>query len=345
MARLQSNLKIGSHIGSGHFGDVYLGKDEVHGEVAVKIFRQAPGEIDANWQMRKAALLAEGQRLKQATHQNVVQVYQLLESHTADEVHLVMEFCSGGSLQKGFDRGPMALHDVRRHSTEVALGLDAIHSRGMLHRDIKPANLLIDRRGITKLGDFGFVTDNIILGYASDAGYRDHLAPEVFCSSTTSIKTDIWAFGMTVYRLLHGATWYSKSPPPQMLIPTGGFAKGLRWLPHIPKPWRSFIRKTLNDDSDHRHQNAIEVINALGTLTTAPDWLCRVGPTLISWERRTADRKMSVTWTEHSPRRHEWAAWSEPLGTGRRRTLGGSHGIIGAAAADHDLQDFFATHA
>lgn len=344
MARLQSNLRVGAFIASGGYGDVHLGDDDIHGEVAVKIFRQFPDESLADWKARKDTLLAEGQRLRQAAHPNVVQVHQLLESPTDDEILLAMEYCSGGSLQNVFDAGPMSLSDARRHSTAVTLGLQTLHERGMLHRDIKPSNILIDRQGIAKLGDFGLVTDNLILGYASIAGYLDHLAPEVHHGYPTSVRTDTWALGMTIYRLLHGANWYAKSPPPRTLLPDGGFADKLHWLPHIPKPWRRFIRKALNDDSIYRYQNAGEVINALAALPTTPAWQCAVAASEVSWQRQTAGRQINVVWKEYSPRRHEWAAWSVPIGSGRRRSLDGSQGKIGRADADRHLQSFFATH-
>ena len=197
-----------------------------------RFFAREPAEPDANWRARKADLLREGQRLSRATYENVVHVHHLLELPTEDAVHLVMEYCAGGSLQESFVRGPMPLFDVRRHSTQIAIGLQALHTRGMLHRDIKPGNLLIDTQRVTKLGDFGLVTDDLILGYGSAAGYLDHVAPEVHVGGPTSARTDIWALGMTIYRLLHGSTWYEKSPPPHLVIPDGGFAKRLRWLFH-----------------------------------------------------------------------------------------------------------------
>lgn len=340
ISRLQSNLSIGPKIGNGHFGEVHLATDDVHGDVAVKIFRQQPHETPEEWQKRKAALLAEGQRLSQATHENVVRVHQLLASSDDDAVHLVMELCRGGSLQAAFDTGPMCLSDVRRVATEISFGLQALHARGMLHRDIKPGNLLIDNRGIAKLGDFGLVTDNLVMGYGSAAGYSDHIAHEIWHGSPTSPRTDIWALGMTIYRLLHGAEWYSRSPEPRTIVPRGGFARTLRWLPHIPNKWRRFIRKALNDDPSSRYQNVSEVINALASLPTEPNWTCGVTGDQITWERVSGGRRIKVVLTEHSPRRHEWKAWSEPVSTGRSRTLESSGGIVSPSEAARQLNSF-----
>lgn len=344
MERMESNLKIGAFLSKGHFGEVHLGTDDIHGQVAIKIFRQQPGENVVMWTSRKEVLLSEGQKLKQSTHPHVVQVFHLVEAPADDAIHLTMEFCSGGSLKADFDNGPMSLRNVKRHITQVARGLQALHDRGMLHRDIKPANILIDQHGVTKLADFGFVTDNLILGYGSVVGYNDHLAPEVHSGYATSVKTDIWALGMTVYRLLHGAMWYAKSPPPQTLIPSGGFAQNLQWLPHIPKTWRSFVRKALRDDPGRRFQTVTDMMNALAPLAATPEWECSVGSPLISWERQTHDRHIEVAWRANSQRRHEWSAWSAPLKIGRRRALGGSSGIVSSSAAQAGLETFFATH-
>ena len=340
MTVMRTSLTLGTKIGQGQFGEVFLGQDAVQGEVAVKVLTQQPSETAADWQLRKDGLLAEGQRLKQATHNNVVQVFQLLESETSNSVQLVMEYCSGGSLQVAFDRGPMRLAAVRKIVTEIAFGLQALHSRGMLHRDIKPGNLLLAGNGRAKLGDFGLVTDNIILGYGSQAGYADHIAPEVWNGSGTSMRTDIWAFGMTIYRLLHGAEWYSQSVAPRFIVADGGFANSLRWLPHVPSEWRRFVRRMLRDDPHARYQNAGEVVAALANLPTEPDWICGVTASEVRWRRRTDRRRVFAIWKRLSARRYEWAAWSEPVGKGNRRTLNGSNGIIGRARSERELEEF-----
>lgn len=339
---LVSNLQLGSSLGHGHFGEVFLGQDDVHGVVAVKIIQQDPAESVAEWQLRKQGLLQEGQRLSQATHPNVVRVFQLLESQTSDAVHLVMEFCDGGSIQADFDSGPICLSDVRTIATEAALGLDALHARGMLHRDIKPANLL-RKNGVTKLGDFGLVTNNIILGYGSAAGYADHLAHEIWHGSGTSIRSDIWALGMTIYRLLHGAEWYSRSPAPRFIVGNGGFSNCLSWLPHIPDRWRRVIRNMLRDDPQSRYQNIGQVMSALATLPVEPDWSCLAGSAKVQWQRSANGRQIQVEWNTASPRRHEWSAWSEPIGaTGRSRSLAGSTSAIGRVQAMEEMRQFFA---
>lgn len=343
MTGLKSNLQLGPIIGHGHFGEVLLAHDDIHGDVAVKILRQRPAESQVDWKLRRDGLLKEGQQLREAAHPNVVKVHYLVEAETNDAVHLVMEYCQGGSLQSVFERGPMSLADVLKASTEVAMGLQALHLKGMLHRDIKPGNLLQDGNGTTKLGDFGLVTDNLLLGYGSQAGYTDHIAYEVWKASGTSVRSDIWALGATMFRLLHGAEWYSRSPAPRYIIANGGFADSLNWLPHIPARWRRVIRKMLHDDPKSRYQHVGQVISALATLDVEPRWTCKVTSSKVSWQRRGGGRRVRVSWTRLSQRRYEWAAWSEPLGKGRTRHLGASSAKMGYDKSAKELSAFFAS--
>lgn len=195
----------------------------------------------------------------------------------------------------------MILSEVRRISTDACMGLSSLHSRGMLHRDIKPSNILLTTNNIAQLGDFGLVTDNLILGYGSQAGYADHVAIEVWSAGATSVKTDIWALGMTIYSLLHGAGWYSTLPvEPHKAIPKGGFVRSLPWLPHIPDKWRRAVRKMMHDDQDQRYQSADQVMSALAQLPILPAWSCAVTATDVRWTKTTDKRRTIATWTRHS---------------------------------------------
>lgn len=341
MATVVPPMKLGHKLGAGAFGEVFEGQDGVHGRVAVKVMSRAPLESDAEWHQRKAGLLAEAQRLSAAEHRNVVRVHSISESAADDAIHLCMAYCAGGSLQKPYEKGPLQLETVRKIATDVTFGLDALHSRGMLHRDIKPGNLLLDDTGVALLGDFGLVTDHLLNGYGSRAGYKDHIAYEVWSTWVTSAKSDIWALGMTLYRLLHGERWYEWGQSPRVAVPNGSFADTLRWLPHIPSGWRRMIRKMLNDDTSLRYQSAQQVLNALSGLDT-PSWFATVNPDSVRWEITTGDRLRVVEWRWQSPRKHEWAAWSEPTGaTGRKKSLGASSGQQGLRQTLKELEEFF----
>ncbi len=286
------------------------------------------------------AHLGEAQNLARAEHRNVVKVHYVVEGDGGNSVLICMAFCPGGSLQDYFEADPMPLPDVKRVATQVLHGLAALHHRGMLHRDIKPANILIDAQGVAQLGDFGLVTDDLILGYGSQAGYSDHIAYEVWHGSGTSAKSDIWALGMTLYRLLHGETWYSDGARPRSEVKGGGFANGLRWLPHVPSDWRRVVRKMLADDSAKRYQNAQQALNGIASLCVEPAWQAEVTPNLVEWHMTKGKRKLRAEWERLSERKHRWRAWSEPIGRGQKRSLGGSDGKIGRHDAEAGLRNF-----
>lgn len=334
------SIKLGRQIGKGGFGKVYKAKDPVQGTVAVKVFRRRRRERDAEWQNRSKKLLDEGKRLKDSEHDNVVKVFDVKEKN--NEIWLVMEFCKGGSLQNYYEKGPMCFSILRDVFTEVALGLHAIHKRGMIHRDIKPANILLDEINHAKIGDFGLVTNDIFDGYASAAGYIDHVAKEVFITRETSIKSDIWAFGMTVYRMLNGKEFYEDTvPDPRRHVQQGGFAKRLSWLPHIPKRWRNFVRSTMNDDTQKRMQDSQELLSKLGNLPIVHDWECDYNSNSICWERSLGNRIIKVEYNAISPRNHQWYAKSHPTGEGRMRNLASSNGVVSKKAAIKTLEDYF----
>lgn len=350
MTGLSSKLALGKKIGNGHFGEVFKGDDPVHGEVAVKVLTreaaarilEAPSVSDAEWAKFKADFFSEARNLARATHKNVVQVHHILESDDGSAILFCMELCPSGSLQDRFEKGPSTLCEVRDVGVDVLLGLDALHRREMLHRDIKPANVLVGKDRRIKVGDFGLVTDRLILGYGSQAGYSDHIAYEVWHGIGTSVRSDIWAFGMTLYRLLHGQEWYRRLPKAEDLIQHGGFVDTLPWLPHVPKQWRRAIRKMMNDDREKRFESAAQVMDALANLPAAPAWQTEINADRVLWTLESGARLRHVEWISDSPRRHQWRAWSEPIGQGRSMTLGGSGGVVNRRDAVRQLEHYFA---
>lgn len=341
MLEFSNGLTLGKELGKGAFGVVYEGLDLVRGRVAVKIFERLPIESDQDWLDRAQELLREGQRLKDAEHPRMVSVYQACASVDNEAIALVMEYCENGSLLPVYELAPMSLKDVRPLLTDIAQGLEVIHSREMLHRDLKPSNIMLDSNRRAKIGDFGLVTNDLLFGYAAGFGYQDHFAPEVFSTRLTSVRTDVWAFGMTAYRLLHGKTFYTGTPPPLISVPLGDFAKNLSWLPSVPEAWRRFIRHALHDDPAKRFQNASELLSALAKLPIEPDWRCIYSASDVAWHLREEKRTTVVRWQRRSPRDTEWIAITLNLETKKQRVIGKSKMFLSKIEAAKELQDFF----
>lgn len=342
---LLSQIALRDRIGAGHFGVVYTADHKIHGQVAVKVYSRLPDEPNEQWTARRSALIREGQHLNTAAHERIVRVIDVAHNASEDRVYLIMELCANGSMEDAYQSGPLQLTAVRDAIRDAALGLRCIHALNLLHRDLKPANLLCGNQGRVLIADFGLVTDELVFGYASAAGYKDHLAPEVWRDGLTSPKSDIWALGMTAYRLIHGHTFYSRMPAPRKRVPDGGFAVSLNWLPHVPDAWQRFIRKSMHDDTDLRFQNADAVIQALGQLPVTPNWLCTYRPEETIWVTNNGNRAIEVVHSVLSPKKHTWVAHSRPRGgKGRTYRLGGSGGTISKRVAYHQLKRFLCSY-
>lgn len=335
-----SALRLGPQIGSGNFGTVHESDHPVQGRIAVKVLERQPTESDADWQQRKTELLSEAQHLRVAEHERVVRVYNVSHDASHDRIYLEQELCEG-SLGEPYDNGPLDIASLRGYLSDAAAGLCCVHAKEILHRDLKPKNILLGADGRAKLADFGLVTDRLVLGYGSMAGYSDHIAYEVWQTNLTSKKSDIWAFGMTAYRLLLGKEFYESLPLPRDEVKAGGYADRLRWLPHIPKRWRSFVKRCLRDNPSQRFPSAEAMQTAIGALPIEPNWVCNYTANMTEWTRTKRGRQIVVTHIVHSPRKHEWTAVSKPLsGSGRNRTLGSSGGIVPRAQAYAEIENF-----
>ncbi len=196
--------------------------------VAVKVSRQsglteenAPGLFgDA---IVLARLLAEGDHDHEG-RAHLVQIFDmgLLPEHD-DRAYLAMEYVDGSPLLSHMRAaGRFSVATGLRFVKQICRALSLVHAQGAVHRDLKADNILVDRRGVVRVVDFGlaaFADERI--GFVPGAmGTFTYMAPETVYGRSTP-ASDVYSLGLLLYELFTG----------------GG--------PHLSAPWR-------NDEKDDR---------------------------------------------------------------------------------------------
>ncbi len=357
-----SDIVLQKELGHGWFGTVHLAILPPHGTVAAKIIDCAETSARVGlteWAELKEHIFAEANQLKKAESLHVVRVHGAHYDDKRNSIYIITEICDG-SLGGRIESGPLPLADAHRLIRHTLIGLEAMHLRGMVHRDIKPNNILV-KEGVGKLADFGLVSDRIVDSYASSGGYNDHLAPEVFAASRTSKRTDVWAMGMTIFRLLNGDPWYhefragmgidneldpSRQGRLEELVMSGKLSSLLRWMPHVPAAWRRFVNKALHINQQRRYQDGGEMLSAISTLglPDSPSWTCEHSDERIVWRRLKEQREQVVVWDRAHARRNSYEAYSQrPADGAARSVLVKNSGPLPQRAAADGLYEVFRT--
>jgi serine/threonine-protein kinase len=143
------SMKILSKIGKGGSNTVVFKALWNNVTVAVKLFQE---QFDDSKDVY-ASFHKELSILASLRHPNIVTLY----GYTLDynRVGIVMEYCSGGDLQKYFLYNSRSIQTKLKVMKEISLAFTYLHSNNILHRDLKPQNVLIDDQQSTKLIDFG----------------------------------------------------------------------------------------------------------------------------------------------------------------------------------------------
>jgi len=207
---------------------------------------------------------------------------------------MVMEFLPDGSVKDRYASGDANLIDIVRWIRNGLDGLTYAHTQGMIHRDFKPANLMLTPNGTAKLSDFGIAEDTI-KGQAVKKLYGALWAPELIQGGLSSIQTDIWAVGCTLYFLLTG-TYPFGSPVNPTEVLAGQFAPIHGTNPQVPMSIVRVVDRALAVDTGSRYPTAWAMLSDLLTCAVHRAWRRVADPTVVeSWE--TCDARVQLRGT------------------------------------------------
>lgn len=150
-------------------------------------------------------------------HQNIVSVFE--SGVTPDgRPYIAMEYVEGAPLED-YAAGALApvgdgarVGQVMSLMAKIASAVGHAHSNGVIHRDLKPSNILVEPCGNPRVLDFGLARtlprgDEAAMT-REFAGTPAFASPEQFAGETVDARSDVYALGLIMYRLLAGAPPY-----------------------------------------------------------------------------------------------------------------------------------------
>ncbi|XP_039650139.1 serine/threonine-protein kinase ULK3 isoform X2 [Perca fluviatilis] len=195
-----SDFILTERLGSGTYATVYKAyrKGDSREVVAVKVV----GKKSLN-RASTENLLTEIEILKTMRHPHIVQLKDF--QWDADNIYLIMEWCSGGDLSR-FIRSRRILPErvARCFLQQIACALQFLHERNISHLDLKPQNILLSG-SVLKLADFGFA--QYMSPWDEQSVLRGsplYMAPEMVCRRQYDSRVDLWSVGVILYEALFG---------------------------------------------------------------------------------------------------------------------------------------------
>ncbi len=214
-----SRYEIVTEVGSGGMGIVYHARDRRLGrDVALKRLpdnlKDHPRAVDL--------FLREARASAALNHPNIVTVHDV--DQEGGLYFITMELLRGQTLSeivKQHER--LQALDVVRIGAQIATGLGFAHQQGIVHRDIKSANLFLTHDRIVKIMDFGLakMMEEVRRATTVVGGTPYYMAPEQAIGQDVDHRTDIYAFGVTLFELATGrrpfeegdVTWHHQNTP------------------------------------------------------------------------------------------------------------------------------------
>jgi tetratricopeptide (TPR) repeat protein len=279
-----AHFKIIRKLGEGGMGAVFLAEDQkLHRQVALKIL---PEEFFGDKE-RLERFEREARVAAQINHSNVTSIFDLGHAQEPGSdrtlAYIVMEYVPGVNLRDYLASHALEMVDILRLAEKIAAGLAAAHKLKIVHRDIKPENILINEDGEPRILDFGLAkpldaplqmseNDETVAAGLTQAGKIigtvNYMSPEQAQGGLLDTRSDIFSFGILLYRMATGDAPFSG--PTQMTI----LAKIIEGA-HDPARSRNqavdpelerILDKCLRKDPAKRYQDTQELVDDLRAL-------------------------------------------------------------------------------
>jgi serine/threonine protein kinase/tetratricopeptide (TPR) repeat protein len=245
IGRMVARYRVEQRLGSGGMGVVYKAHDvQLERYVALKFLTSnAASELNAFKRFQREARSASA-----LNHPNICTIYDLGQQENRH--FIVMEYLAGETLRQRLSRGPLAMDALLTLAIEIADGLGAAHTAGIVHRDIKPANIFLTPPHHGKILDFGLAQltaaagrDEPLTDVGAAVGTADYMAPEQAVGHPVDTRADLFSFGMVLAEMATGTR------------PTPGSTVVVAEAPDL----EHLISQCLERDPDRRIQTASDI--------------------------------------------------------------------------------------
>jgi eukaryotic-like serine/threonine-protein kinase len=290
---LADRYRLLSCIGQGGMGQVYRALDTaIRREVAVKLIVPDP----ASGPDSVERFLREAKNTARISHPNIVEVFDF--GRGPEGLFFVMELLDGESLADCVIREQrLPIARVLKIAIQLCQGLAHAHGLGVIHRDLKPANIMLLDRGeedFVKILDFGVAK---VEGQGTQLtktgvliGTVEYMAPEQILGRPIDARTDIYALGALLYRLLSGAHVFPGPSAPAIIhAQVSKQPESLRSRmqnQEFPIELDQIVLRCLAKAPEHRFDDMSDLEQAL---TSLQDALFADDP-YPSWERTQVNR-------------------------------------------------------
>ena len=270
---LDNRYEILEVIGTGGMAVVYKARcHRLNRLVAVKILKDDFLE-DEEFRRR---FHSESQAVAMLSHPNIVSVYDVSTSDTAD--YIVMELIDGITLKQYMEKkGVLNWKETLHFAIQIAKALEHAHSRGIVHRDIKPHNVMVLKNGSVKVTDFGIARvmskTNTLTKEA--LGSVHYISPEQAKGGRVDNRSDIYSLGVVMYEMMSGRPPYDGESPVAVAIQhiNGGAVMPSTLNPNIPGGLEQIIMKAMGHEPAARFPSATALLADLDEFRKNPAML------------------------------------------------------------------------